>query len=76
MDALNSAFERLNGLTDSLILKSEGAWEEYKKLEHDSKTNALEPTALDALKDACTKTEQLAQDLLCYSMARFKRKGT
>ena len=34
IDELNSEKENLNTISDSLILKSERNWEEYKKLKH------------------------------------------
>ena len=35
LDQLSSAVEMLNELTDSLILGSGRAWDEYTKIEHD-----------------------------------------
>jgi chromosome segregation ATPase len=74
MNQLNSAMDMLNKVTDSMISESERAWEEYKKLERDCKTDASEPSELNGLRDLCKKTEKFAADLLCYSLARFKRK--
>jgi hypothetical protein len=74
MNQLSSALEKLNELTDSLILGSSRAWDEYKKIEHDCKTSAFEPDGLSGLRYLCKKTEEFAADLLCYSMALFKRK--
>jgi len=76
MDQLDSALGMLNELTDSLILGSGRAWEEYGRLEQDCRMNAFEPTGLNDLRDLCKKTEEFAADLLCYSLARFKRKDT
>ena len=73
-DQLNSAMEMLNKLTDSMILESEKAWEEYRKLERDCEIAASEPSELNDLRDLCNRTEEFAADLLCYSLARFKRK--
>jgi hypothetical protein len=75
-DQLNSALDMLNRLSDSLILESGRAWEEYNKLEHDCKTSAFDHARLDDLRDVCKKTEEFAADLLCYSLARFKRKDS
>lgn len=75
IDELNSEKENLNTISDSLILKSERNWEEYKKLKHACKVCAVEPAGLDDLRLQCKKSEELATDLLCYSLARFKRKG-
>jgi predicted RNase H-like nuclease (RuvC/YqgF family) len=74
MNQLSSALDMLNELTDSLILGSGIAWDEYKKIEHDCKTSAFEPDGLSGLRYLCKKTEEFAADLLCYSMAFFKRK--
>jgi arginine/lysine/ornithine decarboxylase len=74
MDQLNSAVDTLNKLTDSLILRSGRAWEEFEQLEHDCKISAFEPAGLNGLRDLCKKTEQFAADLLCYSLALFKRR--
>jgi hypothetical protein len=71
--ALDSAIKRLNKLTDSQILRSKKAWEEYRKLEQESKQRALHPVQLDNLRTICKKTEELAADLLCYSLARFEQ---
>ena len=73
LNALNSAIKRLNELTDSHIMQSKKAWEEYRKLEEECKQYALRPAQLDELRVICKKTEELAADLLCYSLARFKQ---
>jgi hypothetical protein len=73
LDALDLTLKRLNRLSDSEILRSKKAWEEYGKLEHDCKLIGLKPVQLDDLLIACKKTQDLAADLLCYSLARFKR---
>ena len=76
MKALEASIKHLNKLTDSIIIRSKKAWEEYKKLEHESERSATRPTQLDDLNDICRKTEQLATDLLCYSLARFRQNDT
>ncbi|MGB8780850.1 MAG: hypothetical protein WCD81_09425 [Candidatus Bathyarchaeia archaeon] len=73
LKALDSAIKRLNTLTDSQILRSKNAWEEYRKLEQECKQCALCPVQLDNLRAICKKTEELAADLLCYSLARFEQ---
>jgi uncharacterized protein YukE len=74
MNRLSSGVDMLNELTDSLILESGRAWEEYKEIEHDCKIGGFEPTELRDLRYLCKKTEEFAADLLCYSLALFKRK--
>jgi hypothetical protein len=73
LKALESAIKRLNKLTDSQILQSKKAWEEYRKLEQESQHCASCPVQLDNLRAVCKKTEELAADLLCYSLARFEQ---
>lgn len=71
--ALDSAIKRLNRLTDYQITRSKKAWEEYRKLEQECKQRSLYPIQLDNLRAICKRTEELAADLLCYSLARFKQ---
>ena len=71
--ALDSAIKRLNRITDSHILRSKKAWEEYRKFEHECKQRSQYPVQMDNLRAMCKKTEDLAADLLCYSLARFKQ---
>jgi ABC-type uncharacterized transport system fused permease/ATPase subunit len=72
LKALNSVINRLNRLTDSQIMRSKKAWKEYRKLEQECKQCSLYAVQLDNLRAICKKTEELAADLLCYSLARFK----
>jgi hypothetical protein len=58
-------------LTDFQILGSKNAWEEYRKLENYCKQFAFHSVELDNLKVVCKKMEELAADLLCYSLGRF-----
>lgn len=74
MEKLNSALNELIKLTDFMIAESERAWEAYKKLEHDCRIDASEPSGLNDLRDLCKKTDEFATDLLCYSLAHFKRR--
>ncbi len=72
---LNLAIENLDKLTDSLILRSKSALDDYRRLERDCKSFEFKPSALDNLRVICEKTERLASDLLCYSMGRASLKG-
>jgi hypothetical protein len=72
---LNSALDVLLQLTDYMIFESGRASEEYEKLEHDCKVEGSESSELNDLRELCKKTEEFATDLLCYSLAHFKRKG-
>jgi hypothetical protein len=71
---LNSALDALMQLTDSMIFENERAREEYEKLEHDCKVEGHEPSELNNLRELCKKMEDFATDLLCYSLAHFRRK--
>ncbi len=73
-NALDSAIEELNKITDFQISESERAWMKYQKLERDCKIYAFEPAGLNELKAQCKKNEELGSNLLCYSLAHFKRK--
>ena len=75
-DRLNSALDMLIQLTDSMIFESGRAWDEYEKLEHDCNADGYESSELNGLRELCKKTEEFATDLLCYSLAHFKRKDT
>jgi hypothetical protein len=72
---LNSALDLLMQLTDSMIFESGRAWDEYEKLKRDCKVDECESSGLNGLREMCKKTEEFATDLLCYSLAHF-RKGT
>ena len=77
-DKLDSAIDKLIKFTDFMISESERAWEEYRTLERDCRKGASEPSdvnaQMNALRDLCKKTDEFATDLLCYSLAHFKRK--
>ena len=75
-DRLNSELDMLIQLTDSMIFESGRAWDEYEKLEHDCNAGGYESSELNGLRELCKKTEEFATDLLCYSLAHFRRKDT
>ena len=75
LDELNSAIDKLNRLTDYLITESAKAWEEYEKFEHGCNVREHKPADMDGLKAICKGAEELAKDLLCYSLGHFKRKS-
>ena len=73
-DALDSAAEILSRFSDSMISKSKEAWQTYDELKHEFSVRALELSRLDDLYVQCRKLEQIAADLLCYSLGRLRRK--
>jgi len=70
---LKSALDLLIQLTDSMTFESDRARDEYQKLEHECKIESYEPPELNDLRGLCKKTEEFATDLLCYSLAHFKK---
>jgi hypothetical protein len=75
LNELNSAIEKLNRLTDSLISESTNAWKKYEKFEQECKMLPYKPAEMNELKVICKEKEELAKDLLCYSLGHFKRKS-
>jgi hypothetical protein len=74
MNSLRSERQSLDKLTDSLILKSKEAWKKHEELNQLCKTQRLKLSQLDELQTTCKKTEQLAADLLCYSLGMLERR--
>lgn len=72
LDKLNSAIENLNQLTDSQILASKKAWKIYEEFEREITGQSLEADKLNELRLVCKKREQIAADLLCYSLGHLK----
>ena len=73
---LRSAIDSLERFTDSEILKTKAAWKKYEELKHECENYALSPPQLDELQSMCKRTEQLAADLLCYSLGLLRKKNT
>jgi len=76
MASLRSAVDSLERLTDSEILKSKAAWKKYEELKLDCEVHAFALSQLDELRILCKRTEQLAADLLCYSLGLLRQKNT
>lgn len=74
--SLKSAIDNLERFTDSEILKSKEAWKKYEELKRECENHALTPNQLDELRSICKRTEQLAADLLCYSLGLIKQRST
>jgi len=73
MEKLNSAIERLEDFIDSVISESAKTKEKYEGLKQECKMQAFEPIELEDLLTLCKENEQLAKDLLCYSLGHLKR---
>jgi len=76
LNSLRAAIHSLDRLTDSQILKSKEAWKKYEELKRICETQNPAAPQLDELQTLCKKTEQLAADLLCYSLGLLKQKNT
>jgi hypothetical protein len=74
--SLTFAVDSLERFTDSEILKCKEAWKKYEELKRECESHALAHPQLDELQTVCKKTEQLAADLLCYSLGLIKQKST
>ena len=72
---LNSASTNLNNLTSSLISTNMRAWEQYRGYEVDCEKRGLKSSKLAELRTQCEKTEELATDLLCYSLGHLDPKS-
>jgi hypothetical protein len=72
MEALDSIVRSISELSDSLIIKSKRAWQRYESLKHECEAAGLTMARLDGIRVLCRKTEQLAADLLCYSLGRSR----
>jgi len=71
---LDTAIDGLDAFVDSWILKSQECWKKYRLLEKEF--TAMKESDLDklnALRNLCEQSEQLAKDLLCYSLAHLRR---
>ncbi len=73
LNSLRASTNSLNQFADSQILKSKRAWDRYRELEKDCKAQGAMPAQLSQLRIACKKTEQLAADLLCFSLGHLKQ---
>ena len=73
-DELSHMTDKLNGLIDSLISKSDLHWVRYRELAEECETHAFCPSSLEGMEEICERTEGLARDLLCYSLGRFRRR--
>jgi len=72
VDKLNSAIENLNQMTDLQILASKRAWKICEEFERESTGLSSESDKLNELRAVCKKREQIAADLLCYSLGHLK----
>jgi len=74
VEGLNSATERLDRFVDSVILENAQARGECERLESECRALTFASARLENLKALCQEYEQLAKDLLCYSLGRIRLK--
>ena len=60
--------DKLNDLCDSLALESKKSWLTYENLEKMSKEKNVKIDRLNQLFLRCKSLEEIASDLLCYSL--------
>jgi len=70
---LNALIERLDGFVDSVISESARTREQCERLKHECKMQEFDPVTVENLETSCKETEQLAKDLLCYSLGHFRK---
>lgn len=73
LNSLRASTNSLYKFADSQILKSKRAWDRYRELEKGCKAQEAMLAQLSQLRIACKKTEQLAADLLCFSLGHLKQ---
>jgi len=73
MEKLNALTERLDKFVDSVISESVRARQKCERLNQECKMQAFDLAKLEDLETSCKEIEQLAKDLLCYSLGHFRR---
>ena len=69
LDALTASLDRL---VDSVILESTRAKQKFEGLKQECRTQAIDPAKVENLETTYKETEQLAKDLLCFSLGHFR----
>jgi hypothetical protein len=72
-NSLSVLSEDLDKLTDNQILKSEEAIKKYGELKQQCGKHGWVLPQLNDLETWCKKSEQLASDLLCYSLGLLRK---
>jgi len=70
---LNSAVEELDEFIDSVISQTARTREKCEKLKQECAVQSFEPIRLKELLTLCLENEQLAKDLLCYSLGHLRK---
>lgn len=72
MNDMRCFMESLDLLADAQILRSGEAWMNFEKLKNECDEQNVESPKLDELRMLCVQREQLAADLLCYTLGFIK----
>ena len=72
-EKLNLAVNELDQLIDSVISQAAKKKHRCEKLKLDCSTQPHAPARLKELLTLCAENEQLAKDLLCYSLGRLNK---
>lgn len=72
MKKLDALTARLDRLVDSVISESARAKRKLERLKQECRTQAIDSVKVENLETAYKETEQLAKDLLCYSLGHFR----
>jgi ABC-type phosphate transport system auxiliary subunit len=73
LEKLNLAAKELDRFIDSFISQATRTKERCEKLKLKCSAQSVEPLGLKYLLSLCSEYEQLAKDLLCYSLGRLKK---
>ena len=72
VEKLNALTARLDGLVDSVISESVKAGQKCEHLKQMCRTRKLDSLKLEDLEASRKEMEQLAKDLLCYTLGHFR----
>jgi len=72
-ERLTLAAESLDRFVDSVIHDIVKAWKRHDRMRRQCELLGFEPPSMKALKMVCEENEQLAKDLLCYSLGRLRQ---
>jgi hypothetical protein len=72
-EELSLAVNELDQLIDSVISQAAKTRQRCEKLELECSVQSQKPDGLKELLSLCSENEQLAKDLLCYSLGRLNK---
>jgi SPX domain protein involved in polyphosphate accumulation len=72
-EKLSLAVNELDQFIDSVISQTAKTRQKCERLKLECSMQSLEPVGLKELLSLCSENEQLAKDLLCYSLGRLNK---